>query len=72
MSGLFLPEPVAPTPVGIHAKFFSRKSTKNFHPDPAGNFFIAIMIAIENLIRINQTLILIFQPDLAGKISTGP
>jgi len=33
---------------------------------------IAITIAIEKLIRINRTLNFIFQPHLAGKISTAP
>jgi hypothetical protein len=32
------------------------------HPPPWG-FFIPIMISIEKRIRINQTLILVFQPD---------
>jgi hypothetical protein len=35
----------------------------NFLPDPVGIFFIAIVIVIEIVNRINQTLIEIFLPD---------
>jgi hypothetical protein len=33
--------------------------------NPAQIFFIAITILVETMIRINQTLMKIFQPDLA-------
>jgi len=37
-------------------KNFNQTLLKKFQPDFDWKFFIAIMIAIENLIRINQTL----------------
>jgi len=45
-------------------KFFSQTLIKIFSTDSDFKKFIAIMIAIENPIRINQTLNFIFQPDL--------
>jgi len=38
-----------------------------FQPNPAAEFFIAIMIVIENRFRINQILIFIFQSNPAEK-----
>jgi hypothetical protein len=68
---------VAPTPceaVGghittdrTHTPFKKIRQTliENFLPDPAGNFLSAITIAFENKIRFNQTLLEIFQVNLA-------
>jgi len=47
-------------------KKFPRSVAKNFSSNLDSNFFIATMIVIEKLIRINQTLIVNFQVTLIG------
>jgi protein tyrosine phosphatase len=44
-------------------RFFNQSLTEKFPAVFNFKIFIAIMIAIENLIRIDQTLIFHFQPD---------
>jgi hypothetical protein len=41
-------------------------------PDPAQNFFNAIVIVIEIIFRIDQTLLKIFQADFDKKILSRP
>ena len=45
---------------------------ENFQSDSAVKISIAITITIENLIRINQSLMFFFQPDFDEKLLSRP